>query len=386
MNIEQKEQYGISAGIGIVAVAAFQNSVFAIASGVAGFAAEFSDKSATAAQMIVTFPSITALVVALIVGVFASKFSTKNAVLFGIAIIGISGPAVYALSSYDSIIAARFFFGIGIGIISPICISVVSEYYVGQQRATMIGIKTAVQNGFALAFSFFGGILAARAWREAYLLYLVAIPLFFVVLFLMPKRPSIYSINVGEKIKISGKAVYCCFYIMLFWIFLQVFLTNSSMLINDRSLGDASTAGFGLSVFQVAAIIAALVFGTVYKTFKEFTLPVASAITAIGLLLIGSSGNILTFFIGSYLAGTGFSLCTPKIALDMFRSLNSSSQTFGIGVMMSFVNIGLFLSPILINLVGKTPDARFYVSAVGLGIMTIFVIGQNILSKTPQEM
>ncbi|MDR1917297.1 MAG: MFS transporter [Synergistaceae bacterium] len=379
-------EYGIAAGIGIVAVAAFQNSIFAIVSGVSGFAAEFSSYSTTAVQMIVTLPNLTALVVALIVGLFASGISTKTAVLTGIAINGISGAAVYWLESYTAIMASRVVFGVSLGIISPLCVSVVSEYYSGEKRAAMIGIKTAVQNAFAVAFGFLGGMLAANAWRMSYLLYLVALPIFFIVLFFMPKKPSIKSARAGEKIHLTRTAMYCCFYILLFWLFLQVFSTNSSMLVSAREFGDASDAGFGVSIYQIAGTISALSFSAAYKILRRFTLPVASAITAAGLMIIGGSNSLGAFYCGSALAGAGLSLCTPKLSLDMFSSLNSSSRTLGIGILMSFMYTGQFLSPLILNPISDgTPQSRFYIASAGLIAMTVIVGVQNVLHKYPES-
>ncbi len=123
-------------------------------------------------------------------GRLSDKVSRKKLIAFGLTVWSIFSGLTGFADSFWTIFACRMMVGIGEATLGPAALSMLSDYFPAEKRATVQAVfSSAIAIGAGIAFLFGGLINDAFGWRYAF--YFLGFPgLVFVILILFLKEPQ----------------------------------------------------------------------------------------------------------------------------------------------------------------------------------------------------
>ena len=116
---------------------------------------------------------------------------------------------------------------------------------------------------------------------------------------------------------------------------------------------------------MLIGIPAGMLLGIVLKALKRNTVGIMSFCIAAGMFCIAVAQNLPMVYLGTFLAGIGFSIRTPANNTFASNLVPAVSAGMGIALVNAFSSIGNFASPIIVNAVS---------SAIGGDIRTVFSV------------
>ncbi|MGV8906969.1 MAG: hypothetical protein ACOH15_10245 [Acetobacterium sp.] len=154
---------------------------------------------------------------------------------------------------------------------------------------------------------------------------------------------------------------------------LAVLVSVPATLLAGR-LGGAPEAAMVLTMFTVGGMVAGLIFAKVFGFFKKNTLAVGLGLLAIAMASIGLGNTLVFMYIGTTVAGFGFSFILPTIFMDLGATVHPSQMATASGIIMASMNVGGFCSAyffaFLAGIMGMTEVLKFpfYIS------MSVFAV------------
>lgn len=172
----------------MLCVSMFQMGMVALAPVVSAVVDAFPGTSALAAQTATTFLNLVLVAVALFSGAISRHIGRRMMCARGMLLFALAGVCgTFFTVGLWSVFLWSAFLGAGTGLFVPAVSSMMIDYLDDGERSAVAGIQTAFVNLGGMALSFFAGGLAGSAWSRAYLVFLAAVPVFFLCL---RSRPS----------------------------------------------------------------------------------------------------------------------------------------------------------------------------------------------------
>lgn len=374
--ILEKSQSKFKIKAGILAASSLQMAPIGLVSIVPMLMAHYANANPTTVQIAFTIPTLMTVPVSLIIGALASKTGKKIPLLAGIALIFLCGmiPAFVDLT-LPMFLVIMAGIGVGIGCIMPTATGLIADHFVGPEQGDVMGKQSAFTNLGGMLLAFVGGALVTGGWQKTFFIFLYTIPIFLIVFLCIPQDKRATSDSGASepvpKTKLSGEVYAMCAMIFIFGITFGVLNTNAALLVGERSLGDPSTASFATSAMTAIGIVVGLIYGMIAKLCKKLTLPVAFALFACGMLLMGNATSAILFYIGNVVSGIGFSMAIPTALSRTAQSVDPGSATFAISMFLSTNCVAMFLSPIIMNPVSQaistgTAQSRYNIGAIAV--------------------
>ncbi|MCD8150835.1 MAG: MFS transporter, partial [Clostridiales bacterium] len=325
-------------------------------------AAAFPDVATSTIQMLMTLPGIFVVILSLISAWLTSVFPKKY--LIGTGSLCICATAVLGTCFHQSLavlFAWSALMGIGMGLISALTVSLISDYYEGQEKENLMGLQTSAANVGGMIMTAVGGVLTAIAWNFDYLVYLIAVPgLLFLILFVPKETPVLQKQqneaaettggnSAGSLLKNGKVWIYVVISVMLLFLF-NAGPTNLSMYVTEFGIGNSVVAGWAATVFLLGGTLMGIAFGIFSKRLGVFTIPLGFLFMVAGFLIMIARANVACLYIGCLLAGMSISLVSPQCILQASSFCKSSQElAMAAAVIMAASNIGTFLTPQLTN-------------------------------------
>ncbi len=367
-----------------IAVNAIVMMILALSGGLAYMMADLNISSETAV-LILMIPNFVAIPFCFFCGSFCNKFSTRNVALFGTAVFAITGVAPCFLQNVTAILVVRALHGIGYAFCSSCSATLVTEYC-PDDADSLMGIKQSVQNVFAIAYGLLGGYLATLNWRYSYLLYLIAVPIFFIMLGL-PKRETKAAQTEKVKVHLTGKTWAWCIGMFIFMLSIACFSNHMSEIVVGREISDATGSGAVVSISTAFGVVAGLVFGRVFKALGKLTRPLSLLLVAITQFMIPLTDSYLVIALAGGIQGLAYSTAVPCALMGTAGSCDAESSGTAIGIMVSFMLLGNVCSDYVLapmsSLLGGGAAGKYYGAAIiGLVCMVYFFVLESI--KKPE--
>ncbi|MBM7710219.1 MFS transporter [Enterococcus lemanii] len=363
--------------LSLLSISLLLTSANAISMTIPQIQAAFPNISATTVESLVTIPSFTMMVFVLLSGFISSKIGSKKTVLIGLILTLIGGVIPVFALNFTTIYFARFIFGAGLGCYNSLAVSLINDFYEGDEKQDLIGYQSAMQSlGSSLA-TFIAGILAVFNWQYAFSVYFLAIPVMVLFYFVVPETKQVTQNTQKEKQRMNMSTI---FYTLLLFTLLSlamIVFTKVGSLVSEAGMSNSNLLGTALSLMTLAGFISGLLYGKIYKVFKTFTPVVGGVISTLSFLLLAFAPNIYVVSLSVILMGFCQSLFIPYIFGALLSSAHEGSQTLAISVGMVGSNLGSFASPYLIafimNLFGRK-DASFAILIAGIGFLILTAI------------
>lgn len=350
----------------------------AIASVLPMMLGHYNNQAQSSVELLMTIPQATVVIFIALSSIIAKKIGQKKTVLIGLILAAVSGVLPVFTSNFYLLMISRAALGAGFGLFNSLAVSMISEFFDGDEAATLIGFQSAFQGLGAAVMTFAAGHLLNFGWQRAFLVYLIIIPIIFLFMMFVPEPQKAAATEessenkAASKTQLSSKTIGYGFLILLLCILYMIVSVKLSLFMTTNNIGTASDAGTLLSFMQVANMLTGFSFGLIFRKLKAFTLPVSFFIMAIGLLLILFSNNLILIGIGAALNGAAFALFVPYIFNDANANTPQSAKAGTTSFILVLANIGNFASPY-----GQRILETFGVGSTGL--QNIFLNGAIIM-------
>ncbi|MGW9528979.1 MFS transporter [Paenibacillus terrae] len=353
---------------------------------------QLSGVSSSLIESVVTIPSFTMMLFVLLSGPISSRLGKKNTVMLGLLLVVIGGILPMFTTNITWILALRLVLGAGLGMFNSLAVSLISDFFEGDERAQLVGFQSAVQGlGSSLA-TFVAGQLALIDWKFAFLCYAITIPVALLFFFIIPEpervEPTVErSTGTGHKsggvsIPVLGLGAA----LFLFMTFIMIVYTKTGIMIAEKNMPNPGFLGTALTLFSLSTMIAGFLFGKIYKWFRNYAPFISSLLTATGFVMLWFAQNVTMVTIAMLIIGFSFALFIPYIFTILTKIVPKGSETISISIAMVGSNLGAFASPYVIKLVGmlfgnETASFSFLVSAFVFTIAALICLGIAIRGK-----
>lgn len=345
-------------------------------------------------NLIVTLPSLTAIVGCLIFGP-ALKIGYKKALLIGYAVILISSVAPYFFAqNLYAVIISRGVVGLAFGFLLPSCSTTITRLIAPEKQGTIMGWGSTFLTIVLVLITNLVPVLLKVSIQTTFLIHLfLLVPL----LFLLPVPAEAFELHTagtadtGEEIKkqktekFGKKSWFWQFVMLLNTIFYYPFSLYISYVVANLG-GDAAAAALATSVAMVSGAIGGAVFGLVKKKMNRVLMIVAAVLMVVGFFLSAAASSVIPVYAGSFLIGLG----NIFVQTNIYATIPSVTPAARIGSangnVAAFQNIGAFISPLILtgilSLFGKGDSYQtiYYISAgfYVLAVVLFAVIGKKV--------
>lgn len=356
----------------------------------------FPDAPESLIQMVLTLPALLGLIFAFAAGPASMRISKKSLVIFSLSSGLIGGLIALILGplGLGFLLFASILIGVAQGFNATLSMALITDYFRGAERSSMMGLQSAFLNGGSMVFLFTSGLLANFKWNHAYLVYLAFLPILFIVIKNLPHDLPVkqsQSENLDHSKKLNASVYLMALFIFLFGSFFFVFQTNIALLVVSKGYGDATLSGMINTALAASGMVTGICYGKIKAVLKIRTIPFGIAAVGGGMGLIYLVGSLPSLFVSAILIGFGISLVMPTGIYIAANVVDNRLQPTAIAVVTAAVNLGMFVSPLLFNMilfqtVESTLLMKFIISSIALFILAIaFVFGNRYILKMQRQ-
>lgn len=375
--------------VGILSMTLLNMSALVITSAFGALMASFPDEPISKIQMIGTIPSLGSMLITLVVGVLAMRIPKKILALVGILCVALGGLLPLAFhSTVNALLACALIMGIGLGFIGTINPMLISMYFEGEERGSLMGIGTAVNSIGLMVMMIVGSTLGAENWENTYLVFLLAILIFFAVMLFLPldKVETIQPhAGQGAQNKTSLLSVLKDMNKYVLWVSLLAFAvsflytiypSNLSLVVAQKNFGGTAVTGLVNALGTVGGLIAGFTISRINRFLKDKSIAIGFILLACSYLFVCYAQNIVMMVLGAGLSGIAMAMIYSTIPFYV----SIIAKPFQIAIAMSifqFLNgLGGIISPIVLAGLGVASGP----SAVLFGAICCFVIGVGLIA------
>lgn len=367
--------------IGIMSSALLMMSYLTPNSLLAVIADAFPDTALQTVQMITAMPSLIGVVVALITGRLVRYIYKKHLMLIADVFYLVGGflPYFFHQSVWQILMFASLL-GIGLGIMLTCVTGMICDVF-GDKSSRVMGVQGATICAGGLLFLWLGGQLGKNDWTNCFLAYLLVIVILVINIFCLPKGElEVPTENKGQAAKGSGKLPGIIWFYSIFgfliYVFVNVYNSNISMLLDIRSLGGAVEASYASMCYNLAGMVAGCLTGSFINWIQKKVFILAAFLAAAGMLVTFVSHNLPGVAIGGAFCGIAFALFTPSGNFFASQCAGDGNRSLCIAIFTSVSNFGQALSPLIIAFLMQlcTLEQRFLWSGVACVLIAILGI------------
>lgn len=340
-------------------------------------------------EMITTIPSLFLMISVLTSGFIAKKIGYKQTIMLGLGIVAISGIIPVFIGNFYLVLFSRAALGFGIGLFNSLLIGLISYFFDGNERTTIIGYHEALGGLGGMLITYIAGQLMHVNWQAPFISYAIAIPVFFIFWKVIPKvkTEDILHKNAKQVVVNDGKeGNFSIVFVFMILIVIGATLNMTmgikvSSLIVEQGYGSASDASTVIMLLSLGAMISGFLFGKMYNIFKNYIMSVGFTITALAMFIIGISNASWMTVLGGFLVGFGFRVMMPCLT-NIVNSSHLKNPTLATSLLLVAYNLGSAFAPygsMLIQKFSWTSDLRgvFYVDGIGFICLAVIVFIVN---------
>src|SRR5690625_418891 len=147
----------------------------------------FPDASPTLIKLVLTTPSLMIIPFSFLSSYLTSKFTKRSIIMVGLFIYLLGGIGPQLVPNIELLILFRLILGAGVGLLMPLSMSLINDYYEGKERTQMMGYNSAFSNFGGIITMLLAGWLATFGWRVPFNVYFLGLIIFIMIFFFLPK-------------------------------------------------------------------------------------------------------------------------------------------------------------------------------------------------------
>ena len=333
-------------------------------------------------QMLVTVPTLVAVIFALLTGWLALHISKKKIFLFAALVAGVTGLIPLTSDSFTVLFLSRALYGMSLGIVVSLVTALIADFFDGDERVQVMGIQGASVGAGMVLVTTLAGIIGRTDFHNTYYLSVLGFVSFFAILLLLPEVP-VTKPEKGEKkrIRLNAEVFRMAAFIFAEGFFIIIYTTNLAMHLAGPLKGDAAIAGVITGVFSASQILMGILLGKIAKVTGRLTLPVAMFALAAGYLLMAFfPGSLPVLMVSAVLCGYSQSVYCAKAMQEVTTVVDPDSTPMAASLLTCALCISQFVSPVTINTLSGivfgsvTTTGAYLLGGIGIGIVGILAV------------
>ena len=326
-----------------------------------------------------TFPGV---ILTPVLGVFADRYGRKRILIPSMFLFGIAGGACALSRDFNLLLIMRFFQGIGAASLGALNVTIIGDLYSGRELAAAMGYNASVLSVGTASYPAIGGALAMVAWYYPFALPLLAIPMGFVVLFLLenpePRNDQhlkTYFRNVLKSLKNRQVVGIFIASIVTFIILYGPLLTYLPLLLADSFNASPLTIGLFISIMSIITAFTSSQLGKLTKKFSEKTLlKTTFLLYGLAIFLMPLLPKLTAFLLPAVIFGIAHGLNIPCFQTLLARLAPMEYRGAFMSLNGMVMRLGQTLGPLLMGIVFSLwgIGATFYSGAGLAGLMFLF--------------
>lgn len=351
--------------ISLLSVSLFIMSHLAIAPAIPKLYAFYQAKGAgvslASVETLVTIPAMMIMVTVVLGNVIVAKIGKKKTVEIGLVLIFLSGFLSFLASDFNIALLGRLLLGVGIGLYNPLSITMISDYFQGSQRASLIGLRTATMNVGKTLTTFIVGYAMLMGTSYIYLVYFLVIPVFLLFHYFVEEVPL--TEQTLSKLVVFDRRVILW---MLITFFIGVAYIGATIKIPTLLVThygyDELVSSHILTLLAFSGILAGLSFGFLAKKMAEQTLSFMLVMMLVGNLFFTVSNHMIFFYVGAVLIGFSFVGGMSAIFDAIAKSYPAEKINFVTSMAITAGNVGVILTPVLLTKMVSVLSLESYIT------------------------
>jgi len=340
----------------------------------AAIVAAFPDVSVTSIQMIVAIPSFAAIAGNFLFAKLATKMYRRSCMLLGMGLYLFGLLPYFFHGSIIPAYIAALCSGLAMGGTQVVSGALISDYFEGDSRGVLFGLCSLFVGIGGVIFMMIAGNMGAIAWYKAYLAYLAVVPMFLIELLFMPKGNIEVAKEGAPRAKISKTVLVIAALTFVYFACNQVYSSNISLLLAERSLGGTAEAGNVSSVNTLCGAIGGLFTLPFKKLCRKQSLSIAAVLAAVGSAVIFAAGGIPMVIVGTFLMAFMYAVYNPIGSQYVTEASNIANMSINLAVYQAAGSLGNFFSPIIFGAATAsvgTSGSQFMAGAVVFAVVAV---------------
>lgn len=348
----------------------------------------FNNASELMIKMVIALPAIFIIPVTLITGRLIFRVRKKHLVYIGLSLYLIGGLGGALQNSIYSLLVFRALMGIGVGVLLPLTRGLIADFFVGDERAKMMGYSSSINNLGSIVATMFAGILTVYGWRYPFLVYIIAFIVLILVILYLPNEDippkETHKIHINKHVWVLGFTHY--FMILSYY----TVLTGLGFLVTTNNYGGGLATGILISVASLCSFLLGFFFHRLRSFLKGWTILFGMVFISSGMFVIALSSSLFQVVIGLLLVGFGMGIIPPMIYLQTSLVSSKNDVVLSLAIVSIFSFLGQFSSPIVNSFFQwvfhyHSVESPFVISAI-IGTLTILVMLISKLVKRGQKL
>jgi MFS family permease len=301
--------------------------------------------------VVLTAPALLVGLTAVIAGRVVDRIGRKRLLVVALVVYAIVGTAPLWLPTLPLIVASRVLVGLTEAAIMTCCTTLLADYFHGHQRDRYFGLQVVFTTVAATVFFAIGGILGGAHWRAPFWLYAVSLPLALLAAkFIWQPAPKLLAATAGKKlpplpwrrlaapigVTLLGGLVFYVLIVELSYKLTEIGVTSTAVIGLASAIGSLGTAAGALS------------FGRLARRGPGLTVPLAFALSGLGLIGLGLASSVGVVVAFAVITGLGNGFLLPSLLTWSLGSLTFEQRGRATGVWTSALFIGQFICPLVV--------------------------------------
>src|SRR3954468_302765 len=297
--------------------------------------------------VVLTAPALVNGLTAPFAGRVVDRIGRQRLLVAALVVYAFVGTAPLWLPSLQLIVASRVLVGLTEAVIMTCCTTLLADYFHGAQRERYFGLQVVCTTVAATFFFGIGGALGSHSWRTPFWLYLVSLPLAvaaarFIWQPVPQRRTGVLPALPWNRllapvgVSLAGGLVF------------DVLIVELSFKLDDLGIESTGAIGAISAVGSLGTAIGAFSFSRLAARGPAVTVPLAFAVSGIGLVGLGLAPAVPLVVLFAVVTGLGNGLLLPSLLTWALGSLSFEQRGRGTGWWTAAVFLGQFVCPLVV--------------------------------------
>ena len=376
----------------ILALSLVLTTAFSISSSLPAMFQYYKNYSSSQVELLVSLPSIGIMSLLMFNSVLERFVSERFMIILGLILYSICGLIPFFNQSYNLVFASRFVFGLGLGMMNPRAIAIISERFQGRERVQMLGYRGSAEVVGMALLTLAVGQLLHFGWTTTFLVYTVGFIVLALYLLFVP-----YEKNESDKhkhLKSVRKMTRKQIHLSIFLAFIAGMIVCANVAITLRipslvlqaEIGNAETASWILSCMQLVGILAGVSFASLVSVLKNRLLTITGIVFGLSQIMIGLSSQIWLLSLSALLAGFAYSVSLTAVFHIVSEKIPTHLVNRATAIVVLGCSSGASVSTFVLSLIGIISSAPIFIfSVLGVFMMATSTLAAFVTHKQNEE-
>lgn len=299
---------------------------------------------------VVTGSLVVYIITSLLAGKLTERMSKKTIIVVAFGIFTLAAVLCVAIENVYYIAVMRTIIAASIGVINVSAIAMVADAFESEKkRSIFIGLFNSSMAVIGAIIAIIAGNLAVGAWQSVFRVFYIGIPVFFLLLFFLPKTSPDEKSNQAAGKQAFDLKTFIPF-ILSFFILVSSFMVYQYMLsvyIAEHALGDEAFVGICASMITITSGILCALFGLIYERLHKVDYVISFALVGLSYILLYFFPVKSIIIVCSALMGMAFGNGISYAYMEATVIVPPSQTSKSIAIVTAVQGAGMFVSTYL---------------------------------------